>query len=81
MTDLISHLLAADEVENHERIWLGPLCHDAERCWCQDPQPCNECGLPAIEYIRADIATSEWERLKLENARLRKALKRLEKGR
>ena len=42
--------------ENHERIWLQPLCEVDERCWCQDPQPCDECGMEAIEYIRLDVA-------------------------
>ena len=43
---------------NHERIWLQPLCCVDERCWCQDPQPCEDCDLPAIEYVRADLAAS-----------------------
>jgi len=53
--------------ENHKRIWLQPVCQVDERCWCEDPQPCDDCGLPAVEYIRADIVEAE-------NARLRAAM-------
>lgn len=55
---------APDELaENHKRIWLAPRCQVDERSWCEDSQPCDECGLDAIEYIRADLAKSEIERL------------------
>ena len=54
---------------NHERIWLSPLCEVDERCWCEDPQHCDECGLAAVEYVRADIAKAEIERLRAEGLR------------
>ena len=40
-------------------IWLSPACtaEDDERTWCEDDQgPCDECGLPSVMYIRADLA-------------------------
>jgi hypothetical protein len=76
---------------NHERIWLQPLCCVDERCWCDQPQDCGDagCELPAIEYVRADIAAAEIEKLRAENQalkhggdaeneRLREALKTLD---
>ena len=42
-----------------ERIWLGPECQTEERYWCEDNVGCcDECGLPTIEYIRADVAAA-----------------------
>lgn len=41
--------------ENHKQIWLEPICCVDERCWSQDPQPCDDCDLPSVKYIRADI--------------------------
>ena len=44
--------------EGPERIWLEPLCDDAdpeERCWCTDPlEDCQECDSPAVPYVRQD---------------------------
>ncbi len=59
MTDELPKVAEAD----HERIWLAPKCHDADRegrQWCQDNQweTCEECGLPPVEYVRADRLTA-----------------------
>jgi hypothetical protein len=48
---------------NHKAIWLEPLCCVDERSWCKDPQPCDDCGLPAIKYIRADLAAFDPKKL------------------
>lgn len=51
--------------ENHKRIWLAPLCEVDERTWCQDDQgSCEECELEWIEYVRADLAKAEIEKLR-----------------
>lgn len=42
---------------NHKRIWLQPICCVDERCWSEDPQPCDDCDLPSVKYIRADLVT------------------------
>lgn len=40
--------------EDHQIIWLQPLCCVDERAWCQnDPGPCEDCGMPSIKYVRA----------------------------
>jgi septal ring factor EnvC (AmiA/AmiB activator) len=49
--------------ENFPRIWLGPRCQTEERSWCEDPQPCDDCGEQAVEYRRADLVDAEIERL------------------
>lgn len=53
----------AREAENFKRIWLSPLCYaeaGEERSWCQDNQgPCDDCGDPSVEYVRADLAKAE----------------------
>lgn len=44
--------------DNPERIWLDPICNDAERegrCWSTAPQDCPDCEEKAVEYIRADL--------------------------
>lgn len=41
---------------NHKRIWLQPICQVDERSWCEDPQPCDDCDMPPVEYIRVDVA-------------------------
>lgn len=51
---------------DHERIWLEPACAEDERCWCSDPlDDCAEegCGLPATEYVRADILAARDARI------------------
>lgn len=60
------------DVRNYERIWLQPSCSDGcdkERCWAEhDLGPCDECGKPCVEYIRAECAAVHAERIKaLEN--------------
>lgn len=45
---------------DHERIWLEPCACDpkAERTWCHHStvyDPCEECGAPPTEYVRADL--------------------------
>jgi len=55
-------------MDDHERIWLQPWCADceaggADRLWCQDnvwtAGDACECGRPAVEYVRADLAKAE----------------------
>ena len=43
--------------DDHEVIYLAPACNDCfDRDWCQDDQgPCEECGLPWVKYVRADV--------------------------
>ena len=42
-----------------DRIWLEPDCAVEERCWCEhDNGPCDECGLPWVEYVRADTRST-----------------------
>lgn len=63
-------------MSDHERIWLEPRPDEGDfgpegRLWCQDkvwPGSPDE-GEPT-EYIRADIASAEIERLRAENERL-----------
>lgn len=58
--------------ENHERIWLEPLCAVEERSWCEDPQACDECELSPVEYVRADLVAA----LQAERDRLKDLLRR-----
>lgn len=40
--------------DEHKRIFLTPKCmqeHECERMWCEDPQNCDECDSPAVEYV------------------------------
>ena len=42
-----------------EHIWLSPACRECERTWCQDDTgDCDECGAPAVKYVRADLVAS-----------------------
>lgn len=43
---------------NHERIWLQPRCCTEDRCWSAEPQPCDDCDEPPVEYIRADLVAA-----------------------
>lgn len=59
--------------KNYETIWLEPECEacDCNRQWCQDNvwDPCPECGLEPVKYVRADIAeAAEKERDELQAA-------------
>lgn len=43
-----------------ERIYLHPPCEHADlgddgRHWCEDIIQCDECDMPATEYVRADL--------------------------
>lgn len=62
----------------NKHIWLSPRCGD-ERTWCQDDiGPCDECGEPTVEYVRADLydaAIQALEALTKERDELRGALK------
>lgn len=45
---------------DHDRIWLEPKCAEKSyegRQWCQDDvwDHCEECDLPSVEYVRADL--------------------------
>ena len=42
--------------KNHKVIWLQPRCCVDERAWCEDdPGPCEDCGMPSIKYVRANL--------------------------
>src|SRR5437868_10340340 len=52
---------AYSAADDHKEIWLEPKCSDVcgdGRSWCQDDvwEKCDECGSPAVKYIRADLA-------------------------
>jgi len=37
-----------------------PLCDHFEideRCWCQDPICCDDCGAQPVEYVRSDLVS------------------------
>ncbi len=43
-----------------EHIFLSPRCDECncDREWCTEPgDQCDECNLPWVEYIRADLVT------------------------
>lgn len=46
---------------NPKRIWLEPRCAvNVDRCWSEhDLGKCEECGLPCIEYVRADLVRGD----------------------
>lgn len=67
--------------ENHKQIWLEPICCVDERCWSEDPQPCDDCDLPPVKYIRADIAEAEIERLRAALAKIYSTLSATAQGR
>lgn len=61
--------------DEHKRIFLTPKCmqeHECERMWCEDPQDCDECDSPAVEYALA----SERDTALAEAAALRRELER-----
>lgn len=46
--------------DSPKRIYLSPNCGDDDRTWCEDDQgPCDECGAPSVEYVRADIIEAQ----------------------
>lgn len=51
---------AERDARNPDRIWLQPSCFDGcdeGRCWAEhDLGPCDECGEPCVEYVRAESA-------------------------
>lgn len=61
----------------HERIWLQPFCFyetDEGRLWCQDDMgPCEDCGKPSVEYVRADLHS----KLIAQNEAMRRALEQI----
>jgi hypothetical protein len=59
-----------DEWEEHETIFLQPWCdscdnaqssYDEGRRWCPDNLwgECDECGKPAVKYVRAKDAVQQ----------------------
>jgi len=49
--------------DDPDYIWLEPRCAEESyegRSWCQDDVwgKCDECDLPAVKYVRADLVQS-----------------------